>query len=193
MSHKVLGTIKDHKHGFRDDMESLYYVVLYSSIRWLPHNEVACLSEEMTYYFYDWAPEGDAGIRGGIPKCANIFTGLFTNLFEWEDVATRLWMKHAWQIQHTWKNGKTIWTPERLMRVWTRTLKLDPPKENRRELKILIKGGNVSITTSAIHSVSSSACHHLAHVMSGFADATRIHELAYKPQHEAPSARATLA
>lgn len=163
MSHDILLAGKNHKHGLRDDIESLYYVVLYSGIRWLPHNNFPDLGKKMNEYFngYQWEPDSDTKIKGGDEKFLNIDRGSFTKLFEWEDIATQIWMEYAWKIQK-----RRSWTPERFMLVWMATLGRDPPKQNRYEHKILIEGRNISIPTSVTNSVSCSAFH-VSHVVSG--------------------------
>ncbi|KAL5495952.1 hypothetical protein ACEPAH_3184 [Sanghuangporus vaninii] len=53
-----------------DDMESLFYVVMYGCIRWLPHNDVPKLGKWM-YNFFDVADEDEKGRAfGGREKCA---------------------------------------------------------------------------------------------------------------------------
>ncbi|KAL5480741.1 hypothetical protein ACEPAI_9681 [Sanghuangporus weigelae] len=53
-----------------DDMESLFYVVMYGCIRWLPHNNVPKLGKWM-YNFFDVADEDEKGRDfGGREKCA---------------------------------------------------------------------------------------------------------------------------
>lgn len=136
MSHKVLGTTKDHKHGLLDDMESLYYVVIYSGIRWLPHNHVDNLGALIDDYFYDYHANGSQ-TKGGAEKYVNLDSGRFTNLFTWEDLATQKWMRNAWTLQRTTKTIKRrTWTPSNFMHAWTLTLSLNPPRLNRFEHKI---------------------------------------------------------
>ena len=47
----VLRNSEAHKQGLRDDMKSLYYVVLYSGICWLPHDAVENLGVKMKNFF----------------------------------------------------------------------------------------------------------------------------------------------
>lgn len=139
MSYKVLA-FKDHKHDLRDDMESLYYVVLYSGVRWLPHNEVENLGEEINIFFFDFSYSGTKPTRGA-QKHLNISLGTFTNQFVWTDEATTRWMHRAWMIQHYELRGARTWIPSRFIEVWTIALSLNPPKLNRCEHEIRI-GGN---------------------------------------------------
>lgn len=162
MSQNILDAVVGYKHGLRDDMESLYYVVLYSGIRWLPHNHVAGLGEKIKGFFFDYLVDGVETVGGG-EKSKNVKNGRFTESFKWEDNATLLWMAQAWGLQNIqFKAGvkKRIWTPVNFMSVWTDALKLNPPKANRFEHVIRI--GNRDFTAEAqpaTNTVSSNASH----------------------------------
>lgn len=162
MSQNILDAVAGYKHGLRDDMESLYYVVLYSGIRWLPHNHVAGLGEKINGFFFDYLVDGVETVGGG-EKSKNVRNGRFTESFKWEDNATLLWMAQAWGLQNIqFKAGvkKRIWTPVNFMSVWTDALKLNPPKTNRFEHMIRI--GNRDFTAEAqpaTNTVSLNASH----------------------------------
>lgn len=136
MSYNVLSS-KVHRRDLRDDMESLYYVVLYSGVRWLPHNEVENLGEETNIFFFDFSYSGTKPTRGA-QKHLNIDLGTFTDLFVWTDEATTRWMHRAWMIQHYELRGARTWTPSCFIEVWTIALSLNPPKSNRCEHAIRI-------------------------------------------------------
>lgn len=147
MSYKILRGTKGHKHGLRDDMESLYYVVLYSGVRWLPHNHVSNLVKKIDIFFLYYLADDTEAI-GGTQKMVNVIDGKFTENFEWEDKATEQWMNEAWELQHLEMNDKErYFTPENFMEIWTEALKLDPAKANRFEHVIRI--GNRDFTAEA--------------------------------------------
>lgn len=167
MSIRILGGFKDHKHGIRDEMESLYYAFFYSGIRWLPHNQVANLGDEMDQYFYDRKSTG-IETRGGAEKNLNVTSGRFQNSFKWEDKGTRLWMRHAWQLQNYHSKGmKKSWTPKRFMQVWTDALSLDPSKTDKCEHKILIRGRSVTSVPEPATNLVSCGVSQISRVMSG--------------------------
>lgn len=168
MSINVLNLSGNHKHGIRDDMESLYYVVLYSGICWLPHNAVASLGEEIKSFFYDYKDNGQTA-TGGFVKNHNLDFGRFSNQFVWkEDKATQKWMKDAWAIQNLEKSRSGFWTPGNLMKIWTKIQTFDPAKSNRCEHDVLINGRNLySWPQPATNSVS---C--VVPLMSGIASMT---------------------
>ncbi|KAH8115716.1 hypothetical protein DFH11DRAFT_1586639 [Phellopilus nigrolimitatus] len=50
MSAELLDGAANFRHSIKDDMESLFYVVLYCCVRWLPHNKVDSLDDEGTLH-----------------------------------------------------------------------------------------------------------------------------------------------
>ena len=158
MSRNVLDAVPGYKHCLRDDMESLYYVVLYSGIRWLPHNHAARLGEAIDRFFFNYLVAG-AKIVGGGEKTKNVLNGDFTKSFKWEDEATELWMYEAWGQQNLQigNKGERYWTPENFMAVWTEALKLNPPKANRFEHAI--RRGNRDFTVEARPATNSVSSH----------------------------------
>lgn len=179
MSYKVLA-FKDHKHDLRDDMESLYYVVVYSGVRWLPHNEVANLGEAMNTYFFDFKQDG-AETTGGAQKHLNIDNGIFTFKFVWTDQATQRWMEQAFMIQHYQKSGMKTWTPTRFMEVWMIALNLNPSKSDRYEHVIRIGG---KYFTSKILPATNSVNWNSASIMSRMKNASKPMERELKRSFE---------
>lgn len=143
MSINLLRSFSVHRHGLRDDMESLYYVVLYSGICWLPHNAVVGLGVKMKKYFFDCQDDGKT-ITGGFVKRHNLDYGEFSNQFIWtDDKATRLWMRDAWIIQSRETLGDGTWTPVNFMEIYSDATKLDPARFNKCKNDVLINGRNI--------------------------------------------------
>lgn len=143
MSNKVGRHPDNHMHGLRDDMESLYYVVLYSGICWLPHNVVENLGMQIKNFFYDCQYDGTT-TRGGYSKASDLDDGHFFKKFVWkDDKATQTWMKDAWAIQKLEKSRSGFWTPGNFMKIWTKIQNFDPAKSNRCEHDVLINGRNI--------------------------------------------------
>ncbi|KAL5480740.1 hypothetical protein ACEPAI_9680 [Sanghuangporus weigelae] len=71
MSARALRSRRDFRHIIEDDMESLFYVVMYGCLRWLPHNDVPRLGKWIRRFFDEAVEYGDGRDIGGLDKIIN--------------------------------------------------------------------------------------------------------------------------
>ncbi|KAL5523304.1 hypothetical protein ACEPAF_1571 [Sanghuangporus sanghuang] len=71
MSARALRSRRDFRHTIEDDMESLFYVVMYGCLRWLPHNDVPRLYKWIRGFFDEAVDYGDGRNIGGLDKDIN--------------------------------------------------------------------------------------------------------------------------
>lgn len=132
MSIKVLSGSSDLRHSLQDDMESFFYVVLYASIRWLPHDYIDNLAKEIRIYFGD-CQEQNGIIVGGAVKMINLAHRSFFKMFEWRNSHLRDWIYGvlSLQFQEINNQGLPIWTPERLYDLWVSIDNSNLPMQDR--------------------------------------------------------------
>ncbi|KAL5480746.1 hypothetical protein ACEPAI_9686 [Sanghuangporus weigelae] len=114
-------------HTIEDDLESLFYVVMYGSVRWLPHNYVSRLGRWVRGFFDETLPEGIGQTIGGRDKLLQIASdgSEFLNLFLFENRFIQNWFRVGYRLLGTTshssrKAGQTcLWTTEELQRLLT--------------------------------------------------------------------------
>ncbi|KAI9060874.1 hypothetical protein FKP32DRAFT_1556214, partial [Trametes sanguinea] len=82
-------------HTFQDDMEALFYVVLYCSLVHLPHNimdpiELRTFIE--AFFDSDSSTMRFGRLEGGDSKRANSMVRNWTNRVKWENADLRAWL-----------------------------------------------------------------------------------------------------
>ncbi|KAL6305438.1 hypothetical protein BKA93DRAFT_778184 [Sparassis latifolia] len=95
MSQRLLQRKNVH-HTFQDDMESIFYVVLYCSLRWLPHNRPPNELAETLWRFFenDWVNKD--GIRmGGDGKISNMVTRCHTTDLHFPSPGIQSWLEEV--------------------------------------------------------------------------------------------------
>lgn len=133
------------KHRFRDDMESFFYVVLYASLRWLPHSFSGDLAKEMRAYFDD-CRESNGMIVGGNAKTLNLVDDYtFIGTFEWKNPELSHWIHTTLSLQRKQFRNKDqpIWIPEKLFSFWVLTDSSNLPMGDRFEHIIFINNEQV--------------------------------------------------
>ncbi|KAL5522456.1 hypothetical protein ACEPAG_8472 [Sanghuangporus baumii] len=114
-------------HTIEDDLESLFYVVMYGSVRWLPHNYVSRLGRWVRGFFDETLPGGIGQTIGGRDKLLQIASdgSEFLNLFLFENRFIQNWFRVGYRLLGTTshsskKAGQTcLWTTEELQRLLT--------------------------------------------------------------------------
>ncbi|KAL5523296.1 hypothetical protein ACEPAF_1563 [Sanghuangporus sanghuang] len=122
MSGNALYDPEGFRHTIDDDLESLFYVVMYGSIRWLPHNYVSRLGRWMHTFFDEVGVDADGQTIGGSKKLLQIAFGgsRFLGLFTFANRFVQDWFKVGYKMLGTTfdasKNGgqTCLWTMEKL-------------------------------------------------------------------------------
>lgn len=128
----------DHlKHTFQDDMEALFYVVLYCGLMYLPHGlpkeELAIF---LARFFDERQSVGPGVVEGGVGKVANVMYRKYTGSVGFGSVHLREWVNtvadflssfdHAsGGYSETWSN------PEHLDAYWVKFLERDLERNDR--------------------------------------------------------------
>ena len=119
-----------HIHRLKDDLESIFYVVLYCALLWLPVTSSQSLDWWLTKYF---AVDRGRG-RGSTYKEANAFVRHYTNhlettrsqaVLDWVNAALDLYFKHG--PNPVWDDGKALGD------MWEESLKGVLPEDDRHE------------------------------------------------------------
>ncbi|KAL5522458.1 hypothetical protein ACEPAG_8474 [Sanghuangporus baumii] len=127
MSGNALCGLKKFRHAIEDDLESLFYVVMYGSIRWLPHNHVSQLGRWVRSFFYEALPEGIGKTIGGTDKLLQISFGgsEFFDKFSFENCFVQDWFWVAYKLLWTTSpaskdtGGKCLLTTENMQELFT--------------------------------------------------------------------------
>ncbi|KAL5499274.1 hypothetical protein ACEPAH_1792 [Sanghuangporus vaninii] len=114
-------------HTIKDDLESLFYVVMYGSVRWLPHNYVSRLGRWVRGFFDGALSEGIGQTIGGRDKLLQIaFDGSeFLSLFSFENRFIQNWFRVGYRLLGTTSHSSRkagqacLWTTEELQRLLT--------------------------------------------------------------------------
>lgn len=122
---------KNFKHTFQDDMESFYYVILYSSVLWLPHKEVHNLELHVSKFFDEYS-EDRGKVTGGIGKISDRAMGTFYEVWEFKNDSLKCWLEEVRTLQEACRRGaQPKWTPEALHRQWKMTDEDNLPVDDR--------------------------------------------------------------
>lgn len=127
----VLSGDNGFQHRFHDDMESFYYIILYASVLWLPHNNSLKIEEELAEFF-DSYRERNGKVQGGTPKESNRSGGKFASLWGFKSEALWNWLEKVRRMQ--WiseEDQQPRWTPKALYDQWKCTDALDLPIDDR--------------------------------------------------------------
>ncbi|KAL5480749.1 hypothetical protein ACEPAI_9689 [Sanghuangporus weigelae] len=127
MSGNALCGLKKFRHAIEDDLESLFYVVMYGSIRWLPHNYASQLGRWVRSFFYEALPEGIGKTIGGTDKLLQISFGgsEFFDKFLFENRFVQDWFWVAYKLLRTTSlaskdvGGKCLLTTENMQELFT--------------------------------------------------------------------------
>lgn len=117
------------RHRFQDDMESFYYVLLYSSVLWLPREEEEGFEKLVSEYFNEYLV-GDGIATGGSFKAVNIFTGFFRNIWQFDNVLMQKYLDDILDLQRPFEDQPS-WIPQALYTVMKSMDEEDLPLDDR--------------------------------------------------------------
>lgn len=152
MSTRILRLVEG-QHCIQDDMESIFYVVIYSAMRWLRHTcELPGTLSDIMRGFFDY--EGiqfhpDRKAKGGLPKMGNLMDASFTSEFCFNSPLDD-WIEHVRSINRAVlpivchlaltdddKEKLKLWQPEILGAYWTTFLNETSLPTHDRVLRII--------------------------------------------------------
>ncbi|KAI0714075.1 hypothetical protein C8T65DRAFT_573979 [Cerioporus squamosus] len=122
------------KQSINDDMESLFYVVLYCALHWLPHNLSKDKLTDLITTFFEHKEEYGEGVMGARSKIINAENRYYTRGVVYGDPAIKEWldtvMDYMSPRSHQREIYKDKWNPEQLNAFWaeflqTHTLEVD--------------------------------------------------------------------
>ncbi|KAI0350356.1 hypothetical protein OH77DRAFT_1593615 [Trametes cingulata] len=125
-------------HRIQDDMESLYYVVLYCSLLYLPHALAPQRLSSLMHDMFDWRSEfGDNRRVAGGGKSADLFVGIWTRGIPWGSPAIGTWIQAIHErIKDYYDTRKESpdyvgkqWTPEAFAAFFDAFLEVPPGSE----------------------------------------------------------------
>ena len=122
MSGFALLRLNDFRYTIQDDLESLFYVIMYSSVRWLPHNHISSLGQWMHDFFDQTLPGGLDRTTGGRNKLLQIASSgrNFLELFSFENCHVQDWFSVGYRLLGTTSyasktaGAPCLWTMVRL-------------------------------------------------------------------------------
>ncbi|OBZ71466.1 hypothetical protein A0H81_08662 [Grifola frondosa] len=103
-----------------DDMESLLYVVLYCSLRWLPHNDAKSLPDTIRDIF-NQTRYVRGHTFGGVGKHAELYTRTYTRDITWGTAPIQQWLETVLDYRSPRENPSPISFPE----TWSNPKHLD--------------------------------------------------------------------
>ncbi|KAL5499272.1 hypothetical protein ACEPAH_1790 [Sanghuangporus vaninii] len=126
--------LRDSDYGHQtheDDMESLFYVVLYSSLRWLPHNNMKALGTWMHSFFDSFEKDEEGRDIGGVEKrCHQLEQGKnFLKKFEFRNTHIKLFFQNGYKylgsVNQGLDNGynKSLWTSDNIRNIFDEACK----------------------------------------------------------------------
>ncbi|OBZ71187.1 hypothetical protein A0H81_08659 [Grifola frondosa] len=108
-------------HSLPDDMESLLYVILYCSLRWLPHNEVSWSLKRIIRTIFHERQHLHGEDLGGDAKFAQLRTRTYTRDIAFAHAEIHQWLNAAMDHRSPVGNPQPLQFPEK----WTDTKHLD--------------------------------------------------------------------
>ncbi|KAI0326079.1 hypothetical protein GY45DRAFT_1259676 [Cubamyces sp. BRFM 1775] len=117
---------EDYKHTFEDDMESLFYVVLYCALLYLPHHFVVSNLTDFVDEFFDEVEGRGTDASGGGAKSVNRVFRRFTKRVHFTSEAFQQWLDTVVGYLGPLPQDLAIysgkWTPEHLDAFWSEFL-----------------------------------------------------------------------
>ena len=122
--------LREWDEGYRtqqDDMESLFYVVMYGCLRWLPLRRLSGLGRWLYHFFYETTPDVDGRDLGGTEKSIQqAMAGReILQKFEFENEWIRLFLGTGYKylatahISRNSHNSSVLWTADNLLELFT--------------------------------------------------------------------------
>lgn len=117
------------KHRLQDDMESVYYVLLYASVFWLPRNEGRNFLR-FTSNFFNQHSDYNGTTEGGVLKSSNITSGYFQRAWHFDNVHFQTCLEGILELLRPIED-QPKWKPEDLYAILTSTDKEELPLDDR--------------------------------------------------------------
>ncbi|KAL5522450.1 hypothetical protein ACEPAG_8466 [Sanghuangporus baumii] len=126
MSARALRSRRDFRHTIEDDMESLFYVVMYGCLRWLPHKDVPRLGKWIRRFFDEAVEYGDGRDIGGLDKIINQAGrgSDFREAFQFPNEFVQAWFDIGYDylatshVLHRDSGSKLLWTTRNLRQLF---------------------------------------------------------------------------
>ncbi|KAL5495953.1 hypothetical protein ACEPAH_3185 [Sanghuangporus vaninii] len=126
MSARALRSRRDFRHTIEDDMESLFYVVMYGCLRWLPHNDVPRLGKWIRRFFDESVEYGDGRDIGGLDKIINQAGrgSDFREAFQFPSELVQAWFDIGYEylatshVLHRDSGSELLWTTRNLRQLF---------------------------------------------------------------------------
>lgn len=121
------------RHTIQDDMESIFYVVLYCAMRWLPHSlkDSKKLESIIHLYFDSQVTDPERNVIGGDQKATNLMNSCHTKHFKF-DSALDQWIDKLLTLNQAVlpailtricivldEDTRKRWQPEFLLQYWS--------------------------------------------------------------------------
>ncbi|KAL5480753.1 hypothetical protein ACEPAI_9693 [Sanghuangporus weigelae] len=127
MPARILRECDDCHQTQEDDMESLFYVVMYGCLRWLPQRHVAGLGRWMYRFFNDIKPGENGQASGGAEKFIQQgFSGReFLRKFEFENEYIQSFFETGYRylatthVAHKMRSDTVLWTMDKFRELCT--------------------------------------------------------------------------
>ncbi|KAI0324173.1 hypothetical protein GY45DRAFT_450849 [Cubamyces sp. BRFM 1775] len=117
---------EDYKHTFKDDMESLLYVVLYCALLYLPHRFVSRNLTALHTGFFEECQDAGSTMYGGVGKTANSANRHWTQCVRFGSPALQEWldtvMNYHRPPNEEYEKYRGMWEPEKLDAFWSNFL-----------------------------------------------------------------------
>lgn len=110
-------------------MESFYYVLLYSSVLWLPREEEEGFEKLVSEYFDEYQ-EMEGTVQGGAFKAVNIETGFFRNIWIFHNTLVQRFLDDILELQRPFEDQPS-WTPQALYAIIKSMDEEDLPLDDR--------------------------------------------------------------
>lgn len=114
-------------------MESFYYVIIYASVLWLPHENCDDVERQISKFFDEY-DEYQGRTQGGVAKESNRISATFYDLWGFKNNTLKNWLEKVRDLQWRDREGRQPeWTPKLLCDQWKFTDEDDLPVDDRVE------------------------------------------------------------
>lgn len=120
---------KGFKHRLQDDMESVYYVLMYASVHWLPRNKEKNFLKIVSNFFDEYTECIDT-TEGGTMKASNMISGYFQEIWHFGNVHLQICLDGMIELLRPFEDQPS-WTPEDLNAILESADKEDLPLDDR--------------------------------------------------------------
>ena len=131
MAVMLIVTDEPYRHKFSDELESLFYVILYCCLRWIPHTKYRTLGSIIYDFFYFSYFFGDIEI-GGTSKVAERSIRRITGRFEYSCSAVSEWIDSMFKLLAPLPvENVANWNEDAVEQLWKDIIESDLPDGDR--------------------------------------------------------------